>query len=363
MKENKNILMLGSDLSVKGGIVSVIKNYVEYSNWDNYNLKFIPTHKEGNKIYKILYFIIALIKILFYVTKNDYHIIHIHVSERGSIKRKRIIINVVKKISPSSKIVLHHHGAEFDKYYDNLSQSKKNAINNMLKKVDVNIVLSNRLISMITSKEPNAKVEVLYNAVNTYEKNNYNKDGKEILFLGRLGTRKGTYDFLEVVKELKPLLIKNGISINLCGDGEIDKIKEYVKKNNLTKVIKHIGWINSEEKKEIFFQTMLNVLPSYNEGLPMTILETMAYGIPNISTDIASIPEVITDNANGFLIKPGDKKKLKELITKLINDGNLREKVSNESYKRINSNFSLQRHIEKLKSIYIRLIDGEKDEN
>ena len=51
---------------------------------------------------------------------------------------------------------------------------------------------------------------------------------------------------------------------------------------------------------------MVNILPSYNEGLPMTILETMAYGIPNISTSIASIPEVLHNNDNGFLVKPGD---------------------------------------------------------
>lgn len=48
---------------------------------------------------------------------------------------------------------------------------------------------------------------------------------------------------------------------------------------------------------------MVNVLPSYNEGLPMTILETMAYGIPNISTSIASIPEVLHNNDNGFFGK------------------------------------------------------------
>ena len=352
MKENKNILMLGSDLSVKGGIVSVIKNYVEYSNWGNYNLKFIPTHKEGNKIYKILYFIIALIKILFYVTKNNYHIIHIHVSERGSIKRKRIIINMVKKISPSSKIVLHHHGAEFDKYYDNLSPSKKNAINNMLNKVDVNIVLSNRLISMITSKEPNAKVEVLYNAVKTYKNNKYNNNGNNILFLGRLGTRKGTYDFLEVVKELKEIFIKKKIKVNLCGDGEIDKVKEYIKNNNLEKVTNHIGWIKPTEKEKIFSRTIINVLPSYNEGLPMTILETMAYGIPNISTNIASIPEVIFNDNNGFIIEPGNKSELKEKMMVLINDEEKRKKFSIKSKETIDEKFSLEKHITKLIEIY-----------
>lgn len=73
------------------------------------------------------------------------------------------------------------------------------------------------------------------------------------------------------------------------------------------------GWLDKSKQNEVFSNIALNVLPSYNEGLPMSILETMAYGIPNISTRVAAIPEVISDK-NGYLIYTGDKKALKEAI-------------------------------------------------
>ena len=354
--ENKkvNVLMLGSDLSVKGGIVSVIRNYLEYKNWGNIKIKFIPTHKEGNKLYKMFYFFVSLIKIDFNLLFRKYDIAHIHVSERGSIFRKCIVINHIKFLSKKTKIVLHHHGAEFNDFYNTLNLKKKQKIQKMLKTADINIVLSNRLISTIKDKQPEAKVEVLYNAVNTYEKNMYNVDGNIILFLGRLGERKGVYDLINVLKDIKSQLEEKNIKVYLCGDGEVDKVKKVVEELGLSKIVEYVGWIGKKEKEQILKSTIINVLPSYNEGLPMTILETMAYGIPNISTNIASIPEVIINEKNGFLITPGDKNSIKLRIMELIENKEKRMTMSKNAYNTILNNFSLDKNVEKLKKIYIR---------
>ena len=246
-----NVLMLGSDLSVKGGIVSVIRNYLEYKKWGNIKIKFIPTHKDGNKLYKMFYFFISLIKIDFNLIFKKYDVVHIHVSERGSIFRKSIVINHIKFLSKKTKIVLHHHGAEFNDFYNTLSLKKKQKIQKMLKTADVNIVLSNKLISTIKDKQPEAKVEVLYNAVNTYEKNMYNANGNIILFLGRLGERKGVYDLIDVLKDIKGQIEEKNIKVYLCGDGEVDKVKKLVEELGLNKIVEHVGWIGKKEKEQI----------------------------------------------------------------------------------------------------------------
>ena len=102
----------------------------------------------------------------------------------------------------------------------------------------------------------------------------------------------------------------------------------------------------------ILAHTLINVLPSYHEGLPMTILETMAYGIPNISTNIASIPEVLHNGENGYVIVPGDIDALCLKLETLIKEPDVRKKFSNESYLFIINNLSLNSNIEKLKSYY-----------
>lgn len=244
---------------------------------------------------------------------------------------------------------MHHHAAEFESFYASLSPKQKKYVNDTLEMADLNIVLSNRLISMITDKAPKAKVRVLYNAVETYERNPYNSEAKNVLFLGRLGERKGTYDLLKAIKKLDEKLPLD-IRFYLCGDGEVDTVKSVVREYGIEHRIAHIGWIDGMQKAEYISNSIMNVLPSYNEGLPMSILETMSHGIPNISTSIASIPEVICDGKNGILIEPGDIDKLADSIAMLVCDEERRFSISQQAWRDITINFALNVHISRLKN-------------
>lgn len=347
-----NILMCCSTLDTKGGMVSVTKNYLGYKNWGEYNIKFIPTHFDANKYVVMFYFGIQFIKIACAVWFGKYKIAHLHTAERGSFWRKTFLMRFFHRYG--IKVVMHHHAAEFEDFYAKCTENQKAKIRATLEEADLNIVLSERLVPMITNKAPRANVKVLYNAVNTYSTNPYNADGKYILFLGRLGERKGAYDLLKCIKALDERIPKD-IQFCMCGDGEIDKVKETIKEYGISHRIAHVGWIDGNQKLEFMKNTMLNVLPSYNEGLPMTILETMAYGIPNVATCIASIPEVLHDGENGCLIVPGDITNLTECLCNLISNVELRNKFSDASYKLVTRDFSLNKNIEVLKSIYKEL--------
>ena len=351
-----NILMHCSTLDTKGGMVSVTKNYLNYPNWGEYRIKFIPTHFDANKYIVMIHFGIRFIQILFTIILGRYDVAHLHTAERGSFWRKSFLLRVYHKFG--IKVVIHHHAAEFEEFYASCSEKKKAKIRKALAEADMNIVLSERLVPMIKDKEPKAKVEVLYNAVQTFPKNPYNSDANGILFLGRLGKRKGTFDLLDAIKLLDDKIPKE-IRFYLCGDGEIENVKERVSALNIEHRISHIGWIDGTQKEALLQNTMINVLPSYNEGLPMTILETMARGIPNVSTRVASIPEVIRDGENGYMITPGDVELLANYIEKLVNDAEMRGKFSRASYELVSNNFSLDSNIEKLKNIYRSLCDED----
>ena len=345
--------MCASSLKVKGGMVSVVKNYLGYRDWENVKITFIPTHIEANKYLLMAYFSMAYIRILCLALLGKIDIAHLHVAERGSFYRKTFILQTLKRFG--IKVILHHHGAEFDLFYDGLSDKQKEYVNKVLRMADLNIVLSQRLVQMIKEKSPEAKVEVLYNAVNVPQTNPYNVQSHNVLFLGRLGKRKGTYDLLEAIRQLNETLPVD-VKFYLCGDGEVEEVKKKVKEMGITQRIAHIGWIDGQQKKNFMAQSMMNVLPSYNEGLPMTILETMAHGIPNISTNIASIPEVLHDGENGFLITPGDTATLYDRILCLSTDTELRMELSRKSYELIKKSFSLDVNIGKLKGVYARIL-------
>ena len=216
-------------------------------------------------------------------------------------------------------------------------------------------MLSKRLVPMIKDKAPKANVQVLYNAVPTFEKNPYNTNAKGVLFLGRLGKRKGTYDLLSAIKKIDSKL-NTDICFYLCGDGEVEEVQKKIVELGLSHRIKHVGWMEKAEKDALYPNIMLNVLPSYNEGLPMSILETMAFGIPNISTKIASIPEVLKDGENGYLIEPGDVDGLANRLLELCSNATLRSEFSNKGYTFVCENFSLKKNLEILKSFYSELL-------
>lgn len=346
------ILMCSSSLKVKGGMVSVVKNYLGYRDWGNVKIKYVPTHIETNKLMLIIYFAWAYIHIITMAILGKIDIAHLHVAERGSFYRKAFLLQTLKKFG--IKVILHHHGAEFELFYSSLPEKRKAYVRKILGMADLNIVLSQRLVSMITNKAFNAKVEVLYNAVNVPQKNPYQLEANNVLFLGRLGQRKGSYDLLEAIRRLDSDLPQD-VKFYLCGDGDVNGVKERVKSMGISHRIAHIGWTDGKQKDSFMTQSMVNVLPSYNEGLPMTILETMAHGIPNISTSIASIPEVLHDGENGFLIVPGDIESLCARLLQLATDADLRKKFSQESYSLIKNSFSLDSNIRKLQRIYTEL--------
>ena len=277
----KNILMCCSTLNTKGGMVSVVKNYLNYKDWGEYNIKFIPTHFDSNKWFVMAFFAVQFVKIWWMVKTKHFDIAHLHTAERGSFWRKAFLLNFFQK--NGIKVILHHHAAQFEEFYEKCNEKQKSKIKKTLAKADVNIVLSERLISMIKDKEPTAKVTVLYNAVSTYSNNPYSLQSRNILFMGRLGIRKGTFDLIEAIKRLDSQIPRD-IKFYLCGDMGEGSVRSKIKELKIEHRIAHVGWIDGSQKKEFISKSMINCLPSYNEGLPMTILETMAAGIPNIST-------------------------------------------------------------------------------
>lgn len=286
---------------------------------------------------------------------GNYKIAHLHTAERGSFWRKKFLMDFYHK--HGIKVVMHHHAAEFEDFYEKCTEAQKRKVQKALADADVNIVLSKRLVPMIKEKQPKARVEVLYNAVNTYDNNPYSLDARNVLFMGRLGVRKGTFDLIEAIKRLDKE-IPVDVKFYLCGDMGENEVRQKVKELGIEHRIAHVGWIDGEQKCEFMSKSMINCLPSYNEGLPMTILETMAAGIPNISTNIASIPEVLVDGENGYLITPGDVDALGDRLRKLINEPELRRKFSETSYALVTRDFSLASNIEKLKGLYDSLLTG-----
>jgi glycosyltransferase involved in cell wall biosynthesis len=96
-------------------------------------------------------------------------------------------------------------------------------------------------------------------------------------------------------------------------------------------------------------------LPSYDEGLPMSMLEAMALGLPVVVTRVGSIPEAIVDGEQGLIFDPGDIDVLTAHLQSLINDPARAAAIGNAGRERLIASFSLERSAALLREVYREL--------
>lgn len=345
------ILMIGPDIDlVPGGMSSVVKNYLKSSLSKKVDIKYISTNIEDIFFKKICWAIKGFIEYIKNISSCD--IVHIHMAERGSFYRKSLFILIGKLYR--KKILVHFHGAEFDKFYhEECGKVRKKYINYILNLVDVNIALGEEWKAKI-QKYTKTKVVILNNAVYTKSTKLYNNENKYITLLGRLEERKGTFDLLDIADDI--IEFDNEIKIILAGDGNLQKVNKIISTKKYKENIELLGWIDKEKRDEILKDSLIFTLPSYNEGMPMAILEAMSFGIPLVVSNVGGIPTVVEDNINGYLITPGDKEVLKLSILKLLKDKERREIISKNNYDKIIKHFNLNKNIETLYNIYSELV-------
>lgn len=362
-KERKNhagqtyVLMAGPHESVKGGIRTVVDHDLSWTKWKHTKIIYVPTYIEKNSLYKIIFYLLHYFQIVWICCTKKIDAAHLHVSERGGFYRKALIMLLCRKLG--IPVILHHHGAEFIPFYENSGPGAKHFIETIIEQADVNLVLSGHQRRKMEWLFPGASFQVLFNTVPDAGKNQYNPNALGILFVGRLGKRKGIYDLLNAFKMCEPLLDKN-IKLYLCGDGELDRVKEQIKNLQLQERVAHIGWCSREQLREYYHEAMFYILPSYHEGLPMALLEAMSQGIPCIASNVAAIPEVLEDGRSGLLVQPGDMKGIQEAMMHLIQNQDIRCSMGACGYQVIQERFRIECGMEELEKIYDSIKASEK---
>ncbi len=346
MDKKKRVLMVGPARSVKGGMTTVVDNYYNYGLDKIVELKYIESCNDSNKISKFFKEIKGWNE--FKKELDNFDVVHIHMASRRSTFRKGKYVRLA--ISRGKKVIIHIHGAEYKLFFDECNEKQKRYVKETLALADKIIVLSEEWKDYFKNLVDEDKIVVIYNSIVIPEEFEKNLDTNKLLFLGRIGQRKGIYDLIEVIDKLKSMF--PNIKLYVGGDGEVEKLKQLIQEKNLGKNVEYIGWTSGEKKEKILKECSFYILPSYNEGMPMSVLEGMAYKNIVISTNVGGIPKVIEINKNGILIEPGDKEKLEEELIRLLKNKDLRMKLSKEARKTVELKFNIENNIKTLVKLY-----------
>lgn len=286
-----------------GGVSTVLECYDKYFD----GLRHIPTWKYTNVLNKAWFFFYHWVElVLMLVFDRRLRIVHIHTAAGASFKRKMIIAKTARILG--KKVILHMHAADFREYY--AESDKQDWIRNSINVCDKLIVLSPQWRDYFISIGIDMKkIIILNNIVSMPEANSKvceDKPPVRMLFMGTLSKRKGIRDLLSVIIEHHDEL-RGKYMLRFGGNEDEEIIKKILADNNLYDVAKFEGWVTGKKKQQLQEWANTYILPSYNEGLPISILEAMAYGMPIISTPVGGIPEVVKPGINGILVEPGNK--------------------------------------------------------
>jgi glycosyltransferase involved in cell wall biosynthesis len=123
-------------------------------------------------------------------------------------------------------------------------------------------------------------------------------------FLGRLIRTKGVFEAMQAIELLRSDAPFHDVELRIAGSGpEADQIARYISDRDLSSNVKLVGALHGSAKVDFLREIDVLLFPTFHlEGLPYTILESLAAGTPVISTKIGGIPDVVTDGLHGILI-------------------------------------------------------------
>ncbi len=228
---------------------------------------------------------------------------------------------------------------------------------------DALVAVSNGLREYAFQTTPDLPIEVIPNAIELSVFTpplRRNGDGPvKLLFVGRFNAFKNVEKLIEAVGRLKEMGADN-FELQLVGEGERRaSVERMVIDKGLTRQVRFLGWVDRDSIVERYRQADLFVTATTWEGMPNTVLEGMACGLPVVATRASGLEELVREGVNGYLVNINDTTALAERMFALINNPYERRRMSKESRKIAEQEFAWEYIAEQYQKIYQRILDKQ----
>lgn len=357
MGREKKIVMLGTKSDAFGGIASVIALYERHGLFQRQHIIYLPTHSTENAARKCKLFLIAVARFSDLLLRREISILHAHVACDMSFWRKAAFLMLARACRIPT--VLHIHAGHFPEFYEKrCNKAERCIVRYVLNKVQHVVVVSNALNLWVRTISKQGAVLTIFNpAIVEQSGADLPRDPATLLFLGRLGKGKGTYDLLNAMPAVIAAVPE--ARLMLCGDGDTASARELVQQLGLGQHVKVAGWVDGPARARLMATATLLVLPSYAEGLPMSVLEAMSARLPVIATRVGGIPEAISSGNEGLLIEPGDVDALANGIVALLKNPDQRNRFAESARLKVQSEFAVDKTISSLEAFYDHIRRGQ----
>jgi colanic acid/amylovoran biosynthesis glycosyltransferase len=178
-----------------------------------------------------------------------------------------------------------------------------------------------------------------------------------ILGVGRLVEKKGFHVLIEACRLLKEQDVSVECQIVGGGPQEV-RLRELIKQHGVTDCVQLVGPQPQERVRALMQHAAMFVLPCVvahdndQDGIPVVLMEAMAFERPVISTPLSGIPELVQDNVNGLLVTSGSAPELAGAIRRVLEDGALARRLGEVGRQTVAAEFNVERSAQQLAKLF-----------
>jgi glycosyltransferase involved in cell wall biosynthesis len=343
--------MLGPDPQTHGGISSVLEAYRANGLFKRWPIEYLAVHGAGSALRTAALALKALCRLVALLMRERGLVVHLHAQAGWSFWREALFMALA--IAARCPLVLQLHGGGFQRLHDEGSGLARATIRFLLTQAACVLVPCESLRRWVRGLAHHAYVECAPNPVLPTAPPEDARRPNLVLFLGKLAPEKGLFDLLEAVSALRPAV--PDVRLMCAGEGDRGAVARYAEQLGIADAVKCTGWVGPSGKRALLESAAVFALPSYDEALPMGLLEAMAAGVAPVVTPVGGMPEVVVDGLSGLVAAPGDVATLQRLLRKLLLDRKLAARIGAAARESVRLRCAPERSIARLEALYAEL--------
>jgi len=305
-------------------------------------LRLLDTRGDGSAVSSLGVLATALGKLLLSHWRGELAGVHVNVAERLSLLRKGVVVLVCRGLGVP--VLLHLHAAQLHSAYPRLPGPLQALTRWFFSMPQACVVLgeASRQFVVEQLEVPAQRVQVLNNGVPEPSQSRRVPGAvQRILFVGNLSERKGVSDLLAALA--RPGFDTQRVVVDIAGGGDVAAYTAQARALGLQDWVHFTGWLDQPGVARLMARADLLVLPSYDEGLPLVILEAMANGVAVVCSPVGEIGAVLTHEKQALLVPPGDVPALALAMQRVLQDAVLRQALEQAGRQLYEEKFSVNR--------------------
>jgi glycosyltransferase involved in cell wall biosynthesis len=352
------ILLLGPGIEAVSGVSTHLNQLFGSSLANDFALTHLQVGSEGRRestIQRAARLMSSPFQLAARIIRDRPDIVHINASlDHKSFPRDAAYLAVARTLR--RKVVFQVHGGEMPGALYAGSVARTRFIASVLRGADVVVLLARSELMAYSAFVPDVRLQIIANAVQLNQQAELPKSSARgpirLAYVGRLVSTKGITDCITAAQLLRDS--GRDFTLTIAGIGpEEDELRKQARALTQDGLVEFVGALSGKEKDELWRESDVFVFPTFHlEGLPYSLLESMAAGAVPITTRVGAQTDVMEDGVHGLFVPPHNPHALFEAIVKLDDDRQLLHAMSDHGRKRVRDCYGTDRLAEDFRVLY-----------